>query len=143
MDSTLDRAAKERAPRRGVQLLRFVAAGAANTLISLFFYQAALFFIGHLAAYVLAYAMGVVIAYYLYARHVFAAHASARGFVVFAAFYTAAGCIGSFINAGLIDVFGWHARIAIFATILLMLPVTYLGSRWCVLGTPHKNKGPV
>jgi putative flippase GtrA len=125
--------------RPGMRLLRFVAAGAANTLISIIFYQAALFFIGPLPAYVLAYAVGVIIAYLLYARHVFAAQTSSRGFVVFAVFYAAAGWIGSLINTGLIDTLGWHARIAIFVTVLLMLPVNYLGSSWCLRGTTNKS----
>ena len=133
--------AKRSAPRRGMRLVRFVAAGTANTLISIVFYQAALFVMGHLPAYVLAYAVGVAIAYYLYARHVFDARTSARGFVRFAVFYAVAGVVGSLINSGLIEGLGWHARLAIFVTVLLMLPVNYLGSRWCLLGAPIKNTG--
>ena len=97
---------------------------------------------GHLPAYVLAYAIGVVIAYYLYARHVFNAQTSGRGFVMFAVFYSVAGLIGSGINTGLIDYAGLHARVAIFATVLLMLPVNYVGSRWCLLGARAKSGGP-
>jgi putative flippase GtrA len=125
-------------PQRG-RVLRFIAAGAGNTLISLIIYQAALFVMRHQFAYALAYAVGVVIAYYLYARHVFDAQTSARGFVIFAAFYTAAGLAGSVINTGLIDTLGWHARLAIFVTIVLMLPVNYLGSRWCLRGAANKK----
>ncbi len=120
-------------------VLRFVAAGAVNTLISLIIYQAALFVTGHLAAYGFAYAVGVVLAYWLYARHVFAAQTSARGFVLFAALYCAAGVIGALINAGLIESLGWHARIAILATVVLMLPVNYLASRWCLLRAPNNR----
>ena len=143
MDNALDTVAKANEPRRGMRLLRFIAAGAFNTVISIGFYQVALFVMGHVPAYMLAYAVGVAVAYYLYARHVFSTQTSARGFVVFAAFYTAAGLIGSLINAGLIDTLGWHARIAIFVTVLLMLPVNYLGSRWCLIGTPKKSGGQV
>ncbi len=126
MDSALQRTSP---------VLRFVAAGAGNTLISIGFYQAALFVVGHLPAYLLAYALGIALAYYLYARHVFAAQTSARGFVIFAAFYCIAGFVGSLVNSGLIEALGWHARLAIFATVLLMLPINYLGSRWCLQGT--------
>ena len=126
MDSTLQRSSP---------MLRFIAAGSGNTLISIGFYQAALFVMGHLPAYVLAYALGVAVAYYLYTRHVFTAQTSARGFVLFAAFYCAAGFVGSLVNSGLIDTLGWHARLAIFVTVLLMLPVNYFGSRWCLQGS--------
>lgn len=133
----------ETVARRGARVLRFIVAGAANSLISISIYQAALFVMGHLPAYLLAYALGIVIAYALYARHVFAARTTARGFVLFAVFYSVAGVIGSLINSALIDVAGWHARVAVFATVLLMLPVNYLGSRWCLPGAPAKNGGPI
>ena len=133
MDSALPPVAKDNEPRRGVRLLRFIAAGAFNTVISIGFYQAALFIMGHLPAYVLAYAVGVAVAYYLYARHVFAAQTSVRGFVLFAAFYGASALLGGMINAGLIEALGWHARLAIFVTIVLMLPVNFFGSRWLLL----------
>lgn len=84
----------------------------------------------HTLAYALAYAVGIALAYYLYARHVFAAQTSARGFVLFAAFCCASGLLGGAINGGLIEALGLHARLAIFATIVLMLPVNFFGSRW-------------
>ena len=120
---------------------RFAGAGALNTLISLMLYQAALFVMGHLPAYAISYAVGVVAAYYLYARHVFGASMSSRGFMLFAAFYLVAGAAGSGVNTALIDYLGWHARIAIFATVLLMLPVNYLGSRWCLGGLHTRKEG--
>ena len=138
MDSAVETVDRTSARRSGARLLRFVAAGATNTLISISFYQVALFVMGHLPAYLLAFAVGVVIAYFLYARHVFNAQTSKRGFILFAAFYTAAGVAGSLINSGLIDAAGLHARVAIFVTVLIMLPINYFGSRWCLLGAPEK-----
>ncbi len=119
--------------QRTAPVLRFLAAGIGTTLISLGIYQSALFVMGHLPAYALAYAAGIVLAYYLYARHVFAAQTSARGFVLFAAFYGASALLGGMINAGLIEALSWHARLAIFVTIVLMLPVNFFGSRWLLL----------
>jgi putative flippase GtrA len=141
MDSTLNTINPNSARRSGTRLLRFIAAGAGNTLISITFYQAALFFMRHLPAYVLAFAVGVVIAYFLYARHVFDTQTSKRGFILFAAFYTAAGVAGSLINSGLIDAAGLHARAAIFVTVLIMLPINYLGSRWCLRAAATKDEG--
>lgn len=139
MVSALQPLTHVQAPKRGMQLLRFIAAGAGNTLVSIVVYQLALFIMGHLPAYVIAYAVGVALAYYLYARHVFAAQTSARGFVLFAAFYSVAGLIGSAVNAGLVDGLGWHARIAVFATVLLMLPLNFVGSRWCLQNAPDRS----
>jgi putative flippase GtrA len=143
VDNVLTSGAKHRVVRGGMRLVRFVGAGALNTLISIACYQALLFFMGHLPAYVLSFAVGVVIAYYLYARHVFEAQLTTRGFVGFAAFYVIAGAIGSLINAGFIEYLGWHARLAIFVTVLALLPVNYLGSRWCLLAAPaHDREQP-
>lgn len=115
---------------RAATVVQFIAAGGSNTVISLGVYQAALFVMGHTPAYALAYAVGIVLAYYLYARHVFAAQTCARGFVWFAAFCCASGLLGGVINSGLIEALGLHARLAIFVTIALMLPVNFFGSRW-------------
>ena len=94
---------------------------------------------GHLPAYVLAYAVGVVMAYFLYARHVFEAQTSTRGFARFAVFYVVAGAAGSMINTVFIETLGWPARLAIFVTVIVMLPVNYAGSRWCLQS--NQNKG--
>lgn len=125
--------------RRGGRVARFIAAGAANTLVSILIYQGALFLMGHLPAYVLAYAVGVVMAYFLYARHVFEAQTSTRGFARFAVFYVVAGAAGSMINTVFIETLGWPARLAIFVTVMVMLPVNYAGSRWCLQS--NQNKG--
>ncbi len=109
---------------------RFVAAGAVNTLFSIAVYQAALFVMNHAPAYVLAYAAGIVWAYFSYARHVFHATVSWRRFVVFALFYGMSGLAGTLLNNALIEHLGLHARIAIFVIAALMLPVNYFGSRW-------------
>lgn len=112
--------------------LRFVLAGAANTLFSIAVYQALLFVANPTVAYVAAYAAGIVFAYFAYARHVFDAALSARRFVLFALFYVASGCVGTLVNNALIDYLAWHARLAIFATVVIMLPINYFGAQWCL-----------
>lgn len=120
------------APRESRRLLRFVAAGAANTALSVLVYQAALFVISHVAAYVLSNFAGIVIAYLLYSRRVFDAPLTAPRFAAFGLFYTASLAIGAALNALLIEQLGIAERLAIFATIAVMLPVNYLGSRYCL-----------
>jgi putative flippase GtrA len=113
---------------------RFLLAGAVNTLLSIVVYQAALFVTGYVAAYVIAYAAGILFAYFAYARHVFDTPLSAQRFVMFALFYVASGGVGTLLNASLIEHFALHARLAIFVTVIIMLPLNYLGSKWCLRG---------
>lgn len=125
-------AAEPAGPRAGGELgrvARFLAAGAANTLLTLALYQAALFLVGHTAAYVLAYGAGILFAYWAYAAHVFGAPRSAGRLAAFAAFYLASLAAGTLLNDALIERLGIHARLAVFLTVAVMLPVNYLGSK--------------
>jgi putative flippase GtrA len=119
--------------------LKFLIAGSANTLFSILVYQVLLFVIGHVAAYAVAYLAGIAVAYYLYARHVFDAPMAPRRFVLFTLFYLLTGLLGTLVNASLIEYLGLHARAAIFGTVAFMLPVNYVGSRWCLRGGAKKD----
>ena len=119
-------------------IARFLVAGAFNSLLSIAVYQTMLFVANHIAAYVVAYVTGIVFAYFVYSRHVFDAVLSARRFGWFTLFYIASGCVGTLVNASLIEYLALHARLAIFVTIVVMLPLNYVGSRWCL----HKPAGP-
>lgn len=119
-------------------VLRFVLAGAANTLFSIAVYQALLFVVNSTVAYIVAYAAGIVFAYVVYARRVFDAALSLRRFVLFALFYLGSGGVGTLINNVLIDKLALHARLAIFATVVIMLPINYFGSRWCLRAAAAK-----
>lgn len=112
--------------------MRFLVAGAVNTGLSVLVYQAALFIVPHIPAYVLSYIVGIGVAYFLYSRHVFDAPLNAARFAAFVVFYMASLVAGTLLNAILIEEIGVLARLAIFITIAVMLPVNYLGSRWCL-----------
>ena len=120
------------ARRESGRILRFLVAGAVNTGLSLLVYQAALFIVSHTPAYVLSYIAGILAAYFLYSRHVFDAPLNAARLSVFTLFYLASLAVGALLNAALIEEIGITARLAIFITIAVMLPVNYLGSRWCL-----------
>lgn len=125
------------ARRESRQILRFVIAGAINAGLSVLVYQAALFVMPHGPAYVLAYLAGIAIAYVLYSRQVFDAPLGTKRFAVFAVFYMVSLAVGTVLNGVLIEMFGVTERLAIFITIALMLPVNYLGSRFCLRAAPQ------
>jgi putative flippase GtrA len=114
--------------------LRFIIAGTANTALSIAVYQLALFAFDYTVSYCMAYAAGIAFAYYAYARHVFDAKMSTERLVLFAAFYLASLVAGALLNAAFVERAGFAPRFAILATIAVMLPVNYLGSRWCLRG---------
>ena len=120
------------ARRESGRILRFLVAGAVNTGLSLLVYQAALFIVPHTPAYVLSYIAGILAAYFLYSRHVFDTPLTAARLSVFTLFYLASLVVGALLNAALIEQVGIMTRLAIFITIAVMLPVNYLGSRWCL-----------
>ena len=123
--------------RESRQILRFVIAGAINSGLSVLVYQAALFVMPHGPAYVLAYLAGIAIAYVLYSRQVFDAPLGTKRFAAFALFYMMSLAVGTLLNSALIEWFGVMERLAIFITIALMLPVNYLGSRFCLQAAPQ------
>jgi len=118
------------------RFMRFLAAGVVNTGLSLLVYQGALFVMPHVPSYVLAYVAGLIAAYFLYSRHVFGAPLSRTRFAVFTLFYIASLATGTLINAALIELAGIMARVAVFITIAVMLPLNYAGSRWCLRPGP-------
>lgn len=124
------------ARRESARVLRFLVAGAVNTGLSLLVYQAALFIVPHTPAYVLSYIAGILAAYVLYSRHVFDAPLNTARLPAFVLFYLASLAAGALLNAALIEQAGIAARLAIFITIAVMLPVNYLGSRWCLRAGP-------
>jgi putative flippase GtrA len=113
---------------------RFIVAGAANTALSIAVYQLALFAFDYTVSYCVAYAAGIAFAYYAYARHVFDAKMSAGRLALFTGFYLASGAAGALLNAAFVERAGLAPRLAILATIAVMLPVNYLGSKWCLRG---------
>ena len=118
------------------RFMRFLVAGGVNTGLSLLVYQGALFVMPHIPSYVLAYIAGLIAAYVLYSRHVFGAPLSRARFAAFTLFYIASLVTGTLLNAALIELAGIMARVAIFITITVMLPVNYAGSRWCLRPGP-------
>lgn len=121
-----------------VTVARFLAAGAANTVLTIVLYQALLFVMNVTMSYVIAYAVGVAFAAYAYARHVFDTTVTQRSFGRFAVFYVASGFVGTLVNGGLVDPVGVPARIAVFVTVAIMLPLNYFGSR-AALGTRRRG----
>ena len=110
-------------------LLRFLASGAANTLVSYVLYLLLLRFMPYQWAYSLAYAAGIVLAYVLYRYYVFKASGGKLGPMMVVMIYFLQYCLG----LGLVLIWGqWLGLPVVFApvfAIFLSSPVTYVLSR--------------
>lgn len=116
--------------------VRYVQAGSLNTLLSIALYQSALYVASPLIAYGMACLVGIVFAYFAYVRYVFNQVLWSRGSVLFTLFYVASGLVSATVNTALIDYLAMHPRVAIFVTVLIMFPLNYLGSKWCLREKP-------
>jgi putative flippase GtrA len=116
------------------RFFRFVVAGAANTTLSIAVYQVALFMFGYAVSYATAYVAGIAFSFYLYSKHVFHSPITPARLMAFASFYVLSLAAGSLANAAYVEWLGLPERLAIFATIAVMLPVNYLGSKWSLQG---------
>jgi putative flippase GtrA len=123
------------------QILRFVVAGTANTILSIIVYQLALFVFGYTASYGIAYLVGILVAFYLYTRHVFRTPMSGARLAAFAAFNALCLVVGGFVNAAAVESLGLSARLAIFVTVAVMVPLNYFGSKWCLRSVGNRRTG--
>lgn len=123
------------------QILRFVVAGTSNTVLSVIVYQLALFVFGYTVSYGIAYLVGILVAFYLYTRHVFRTPMSGARLAAFAAFNVLCLIAGGFINAAAVESLGWSPRLAIFVTVAIMVPLNYFGSKWCLRAVGGRHAG--
>ena len=122
-------------------LIRFLIAGAWNTAVLVLTYQLFLFFAPHSVAYVLGYTAGILVGYYTYSRHVFHAAMSKSRLMMFAIFYALSVLVGTAINSFFVEYLALHARLAVFATIAVMLPFNYFGTKACLGGAIEQLLG--
>jgi len=108
---------------------RFLVAGAVNTLASYAVYFVLLQFIPYLAAYTIAYLVGVVISYLLITRFVFRTPHRLATAVRFPLVCAAQYLIGSAVISLLVEGFGVQAWLAAIAAIVLSIPTSFLLSR--------------
>lgn len=113
-------------------LLRFLAAGGINTLITYAIYLSALWFLGwsYAYSYTLSYAVGLVLAYLLNRNFVFKSHRGWLSVLLMPAIYVAQYLLGLFIVWLWVSQLGWWPELAPLAAIAGSLPITFLLSKW-------------
>lgn len=116
-----------RTPERA-RIVRFLASGAFNTLLTYVLYLLLLPLLGALWSYSLAYAAGIVLAYVLNRAFVFRAHAGWKSLAAMPLIYMVQYGISIAVVALSVRA-GLRPELAPLPAIALSLPVTYLLSR--------------
>ncbi len=120
--------------------LRFLLGGAVNTAFSYAVYLALNTILAYQVAFFIAYALGVVFAYWFNAVVVFRVSLSWKGVFSYPIVYVIQYLASAFLLGGLVELVGIVESLAPLVVALVMLPVTYVMSKF-VLGWTNTSKG--
>lgn len=120
---------------------RFVLAGLVNSSISYGCYWVLATQINYQAAYLIAYALGIIVAYVLNARFVFRVSCSWHGFFAYPIVYLVQYLISATMLEGFVSWLGLSQWIAPLVVIIAMVPKSYLINK-IVLRHQHVNHYP-
>jgi putative flippase GtrA len=112
--------------------VRFVLAGSLNTVTTYATYLVLLPLIGYTIAYSVAYAAGILFAYYLSARFVFRRPLQWRQAVQYPLVYLAQYVLGITLMMALVQGAHVGADVAPAMVIVITLPKTFWKSRWII-----------
>lgn len=119
--------------------LRYLLGGGVNTSFSYAAYLALNTIMTYQLAYFIAYALGIVFAYWFNARVVFRVPLSWKGLFSYPIVYVIQYLASAFLLGGLVEFMGIEETMAPLVVAIAMMPVTYMMSK-LVLGwaNPHK-----
>lgn len=112
--------------------VRFLLAGALNTVATYAAYLLLLPLIGYTIAYSLSYAGGIYFAYYLSARFVFRRPLQWRHAVQYPLVYVVQYGLGITLTMALVKLLHVDTKFAPMLVIIITLPVTFGLSRWII-----------
>ncbi|MDX9839270.1 MAG: GtrA family protein [Azoarcus sp.] len=108
---------------------RFLTGGAANTALTYALYLFLLQFVDYLLAYSVAYATGIILAYFLSMRYVFRASHHRKTMLLFPLIYVVQYALGAGVLHITVSFIGLARELALLASIAVTVPVTFLLSR--------------
>ena len=122
-----------RADRAGTgEVLRFLVAGGANTLVAYAVYLVLLHFMRYELAYAVGYVVGIATAYVLNTAFVFRQPMRAQSATRFPLVYVAQFAISLVILRAAVESAGIPRWLALAVSIAVTLPITFFLSRWII-----------
>jgi putative flippase GtrA len=111
------------------EALRFLIAGAANTVATYGVYLALLPLLNYAVAYSIAFVAGILLSYLLNTRFVFRVAGSMRRFAMYPLVYVAQYLVGLAVLHAAVALFDVKEELALLASVAVSLPLTFLLSR--------------
>ena len=111
-------------------LLKFIASGAFNTLVTYLAYLALLPLLSYRWSYTVSYAMGIVLAYLLYRYFVFGRTGGRYGPVWVALIYLGQYLLGLALVSFWVEGLGAAATWAPIFSVAILVPLSYALNRW-------------
>lgn len=118
---------------------RFLAGGAANTLLTYSAYLALKHMLPYQAAYLFAYMLGIVFSYWFNSQFVFRVALSLRKFLSYPLVYVVQYVASAFLLFGMVELIGIDATFAPLVVTAAMVPLTYLMSKLALMGAVRRN----
>ncbi|MBT9173985.1 MAG: hypothetical protein DDT21_02396 [Syntrophomonadaceae bacterium] len=119
--------------------LRFLLGGGVNTAFTYALYLALNTILAYQLAYFIAYALGVVFAYWFNAAVVFRVPLSWKGLCSYPVVYLVHYLVSAFLLGGLVELAGIVESLAPLVVALVMVPVTYVMSKFVLEWTSHQK----
>ncbi len=114
--------------------LRFLASGAVNTMATYAMYLALQFLMPYQAAYAVAFAFGIFLAYRINLAFVFRERHTLAKALVFPLIYLVQYVVGAIALGVLVEVMGVPKEVAPLAVVLVTIPVTFILARLVLRG---------
>lgn len=111
------------------EALRFLIAGAVNTMATYALYLGLLHWMSYTPAYTIAYICGIALAYALNTRFVFRVTRTLAKAMAYPMVYVAQYLVGAMVLNLAVRAFGVPERFALLASIAITVPLTFLLSR--------------
>ncbi|MEP7097600.1 MAG: GtrA family protein [Dokdonella sp.] len=112
--------------------VRFLLGGASTTVISYVAYLLLMIWLPYLAAYAIAFAVGIAWSYFANTLFVFRRRPTVARALAFPIVYLAQYLAGSMLLVVLIDDVQLPAKFAPLVVVVVTLPLTYVLSRWVI-----------
>lgn len=116
---------------------RFLLVGAINTALTYALYLLLLRAMGYLAAYSVAYVIGIVVSYFAVSRYVFRTRTTLAGFVKYPLVYVAQYLLGALVLWICVEWLAIRRELALLFSIAATVPVTFAISRLLLTARPR------